>query len=415
MAAERRLVPRPPWQTSAARAEVVSIGSGRHLLAILAFVFGLAVVPHRICERDADAFFDGATEPASALAASVANASTQTLAPSTFATGSTRFDGEWLFGTSMMAAMGFGQMVLAHPETRDENLARMERSLDALLAGPAREFDRAAWGEDALATLTTSHGHGAYLGYAGLALGLHRLLRPASRFAATDDAIVRALAARIEASPVGFIETYPDELYPVDNAAALAAIALHARATRRPPPPALARGLAALRAHGIDAPTGLVVQSIAADGAPRDVPRASGTALASYFLAFVDEALSRTLYETLRAEQLRSVLGFGAVRERPDGASKGDIDSGPVLFGVGVSATGFMIGASRVHGDRDTFAALYATAHLFGAPYDARGTRTYATGGPLGDAILFAMVTAPRDLHLDHATLPPRVPLGKRT
>ena len=50
--------------------------------------------------------------------------------------------------------------------------------------------------------------------------------------------------------------------------------------------------------------------------------------------------------------------------------------------------------------DADAFVALYATAHLFGAPFDEQSTRTFATGGPLGDAILFAMLTAPRSATL---------------
>jgi len=63
---------------------------------------------------------------------------------------------------------------------------------------------------------------------------------------------------------------------------------------------------------------------------------------------------------------------------------------------VGVVAACFALGASRAHGDRQTFTALYATAHLFGTPFDEDGVRTYATGGPIGDAIMFAMLTVPR-------------------
>jgi hypothetical protein len=189
----------------------------------------------------------------------------------------------------------------------------------------------------------------------------------------------------------GFIETYRGETYPVDNAADLAAFALHARATHRAAPPALARGLEALRTKGVDPKTGLLFQSVSGP------PRASGTALAAYFLAFADEALSRSLFQALERSQFRTVLGFGGMMEHPPGHSHGtDIDSGPVVLGFGVSASGFAIGASRAHGDRETFTALYATAHLFGAPFDEDHTRTYATGGPLGDAILFAMLTAPR-------------------
>jgi hypothetical protein len=174
---------------------------------------------------------------------------------------------------------------------------------------------------------------------------------------------------------------------------------VHARATKQAPSPALARGLEAVRTKGIDPATGLLVQAVdVATAAPRDAPRASGTALAAYFLSFADEPTSRALFEALERGQFRTVLGFGGVLEYAAGkrGGRGDVDSGPVFLGFGVSASGFAIGASRAHGDLDTFTALYATAHLFGAPLDEDGVRTYTTGGPIGDAILFAMLTAPR-------------------
>jgi len=380
-------------------------GSPRALVALLAFVLGIATVPHRVCERDAGAWFNGDAARTNALAASVARWTSTDLALATFSTGSRRYDGEWLFGTHMMAAMGFGQIALdpeTQPAVREESILRMERSLDAMLGAGARTFDREAWGIDAIDSAKLAPGakgdtgHVAYLGYAGLALGLHRVLRPNSRFAETDDLVVAVLARRIDASGTGFVETYPGEVYPVDNASALAAIALHARATKRGAPPALTKGLEAIKKHGTDASTGMLIQAVGTtDARPRDDARASGTALAAYFLAFADENTSAALWRALERRQFRTVLGFGAMVEYPDGKGRGDVDSGPVVFGFGVSATGFALGASRVHGDRDVFTALYATTHLFGAPFDDGGERTYATGGPLGDAILFAMLTAP--------------------
>ncbi|MBX3213858.1 MAG: hypothetical protein KF850_17600 [Labilithrix sp.] len=383
-------------------------GSTRALVALLAFVLGFATVPHRVMERDAAKWFEGDAAQTDLLAAGVARwtESPDALAPATFATGSSRFDGEWLFATFMMSAMGFGQVATARTgAARDESVARMERCLDALLEPRVRTFEDQAWGNDALASLDATpgsaedRGHVAYLGYAGLALSLHRTLRPASRFVAREEAIARAIARRIEASPTGFVETYPGEVYPVDNTAALAALALHARATGEPPPPALERGLAAVSRSGVDPATGLLVQAVTVvDASPRDAPRASGTALAAYFLSFADDATSRALFHALEKHQYRTVLGFGGMMEYPPGkrAARGDVDSGPVFLGFGVSASGFALGASRVHGDRETFTALYATAQLFGAPLEQDGTLTYATGGPIGDAILFAMLTAPR-------------------
>jgi hypothetical protein len=388
--------------------------SARALLALLAFVMGLGTVPHRVCEHDAAAYFDGDAARVDALATSVSKWTGEELAPAAFATGSTRFDGEWLFGTYMMAAMGFGQVALASAgddaasvARRAESVARMERCLDAMLSPAARAFDHDAWSLDAFASLdeqpgsARDRGHVAYLGYAGLALGLHRAVVPSSRFAARHDAIAAGLARRFLASPTGFVETYPNEVYPVDNAAALGALALHARATHHAPAPGLARGLGVIRTHAVSRDTGLLAQAVdASTSAPRDPGRGSGSALGAYFLAYADPAMSASLYQAVRRELFRTIIGFGVVLEHPASCDKctgrADIDSGPVVFGFGVSGTVFAIGASRVHDDRDAFASLYATAHLFGAPFDEGGVRTFATGGPLGDAILFAMLTAPR-------------------
>ena len=383
-------------------------GSTRALVALLAFVLGFATVPHRVMERDASRWFDGDPSKTDALAAGLARwtASPEELAPATFSTGSARYDGEWLFATFMMAAMGFGQTALDRDtDARDESIARMETCLDAMLEPRVRSFDTKAWDDDALASLdappgsAADRGHGAYLGYSGVALSLHRILRPSSRFAEREEAIAHALERRILASPTGFVETYPGEVYPVDNTAALAALALHARATNQAPSPALRRGIEALRWNGIDPATGLLFQAVTvAEAAQRDAARASGTALAAYFLSFADELTSSALFRALEKSQFRTVLGFGGMMEFPPGKrnNRADIDSGPVFLGFGVSASGFALGASRAHGDRETFTALYATAQLFGAPLDENGTLTYAMGGPIGDAILFAMLTAPR-------------------
>ena len=393
----------------------------RAFIALLAFVLGLGTIPHRLCERDAAAYFDGETAHVDALARSVSSWTEGELATGSFATGSPRFDGEWLFGTYMMAAMGFGQVALAasagddaDPKSaarRETSIANMERCLDAMLSPAARAFDRDAWSFDALESTKADpgsardRGHVAYLGYAGLALGLHRLVAPGSRFDAVDDAIVAALARRFAASPSGFVETYPGETYPVDNTAALGALALHARATHAATPVGLVRGLEAVRIHGIHEESGLLAQAVdSGTGNARDPGRGSGTALAAYFLAFSDRALSASLYRATRRELFRTVIGFGAILEHPSScetcAGRVDIDSGPVFAGFGVSATGFAIGASRANDDHDAFGSLYATAHLFGAPFDERETRTFATGGPLGDAILFAMLTAPKPAEL---------------
>jgi hypothetical protein len=148
-------------------------------------------------------------------------------------------------------------------------------------------------------------------------------------------------------------------------------------------------------ARYVDPHSGLLYQAAdAATGAPLGPPRGSGTAIAAYSLAFADRALSEHLYAGLRRQAV-NLLGFGMMREYPsDHAGTGDIDSGPVLFGVGVSATGFALAAARLHGDDALFTRLYRTTELFGVPLGDSTSRHFMSGGPLGNAILLAMTTA---------------------
>lgn len=169
-----------------------------------------------------------------------------------------------------------------------------------------------------------------------------------------------------------------------------------ARARGEPVPDVAIRAARAFGREAVDPATGWVVQARAlADGSALDAPRGSGTALSAWFLAPADVSLSDRLYRAHRDDGVRSLLGFGAMREYPsDRFGLGDIDSGPVLLGVGVSATGFALSGARIHGDRRTYRRLFRTAWLFGVPIDTAHGRPFATGGALGNAILLAMLTA---------------------
>jgi hypothetical protein len=371
----------------------------RWALALL--VFGM--VPGWWCRGPAASFFEDDLEMQSAMLRGMAESSAG-VSVASFTTGSALFDGEWLFGTHMMAAMGHGQVALAQPSLRARCKLEMEASLHTLLTPECRDFDRRIWGGDPLGTLdhTKGHHHAAYLGYMNLALALYGYVFEAldPELTAQHLRITESLTRRLEASaPVRLLETYPGQIFPLDNFAVLASISLNARANGAPSPPIVALCLGHWRAAYVNPTNGLLIQSVNGAGVPVDEPRGSGSAFGSYFMSFADSAFSAELYDATRKELLGSMLGFGAMREYPEGFSgTGDIDSGPLAFGYCISATGFSLAASRIHGDAETFAHLYATAHLFGGP-TRRGDRlNWATGGALGDAIMYAMLTAPRSL-----------------
>jgi hypothetical protein len=365
-------------------------------------VAAAAVVPGWWCGREADDFYRGQAARQDPLARTVIAWVERGVTAGDFRTGDERFNGEWLFGTYQMAALGLMQMALEHPDRRAQYLPAAERCLERLLSPEVRAFDAQAWfgpDADALATLGTGTGHAAYLGYLNVALSLHRRIVPDSRFSDWNDRITEALARRVGSSPMGFLQTYPAEIYPVDNAAVGASILLYDRATGADHGRALAAWEEAFRRIGLDPKTGLLYQAVhEGTGKPRDRPRASGTALACYLLGLARHELSTELYAALRRQCFTSQLGFGLVREyaRGEGRSRADIDSGPILFGIGMSATGFSLAGARLHDDPDEYRALYRTAYAVGAPLDRDGRREFVCVGPLGNALLLALLTAPR-------------------
>lgn len=397
------------WPNHPRAATLVGVSPSRARAAVLracvwcgCLGLGAATVPRTVVGRDADAWYVDDRDTALAMADAVAAYVEDGVTTDAFSTGSPRFDGEWVLGTHQMAAIGLAQVVIAHPELRDRYLPVVVIAVERLLDDHTYGFAKSAWGTGPWQSLDRDYGHG-YLGYVGLALGMLRELDPQTRHAAIHDRLVDALVRRMAAHPLGIVETYPGEAYPCDLAAIVGAIAQHDRLTGpdRPAGGARAELVAHManvyRTHWIDGASGYLVQAVAGDGSPRDAPRGSGTALAAFFWSFADPAMAQALDRALLDGGHASVFGFAAIHEYAAGvAGLGDIDSGPVVLGVSVSATGFALSAARRQGNRERFAALFRTAALFGAPVSRDDRTRMLAGGPLGNAILLAMLTARR-------------------
>ncbi len=381
----------------------MSLAAARRLLRVVALLGALLasrLVTPWWCGRDAEAWWKGEPRLALSLADElIAFEDRDDRARS--APPSDRFAGEWALVTHQMTALGLAQLCLAHPEERARLAPEVTRAAAKSFLPEMRGFGTRAWGgEDALSSLDGPHGH-AYLAYAALALGMARSLDPAfpAALARQHDALVAAYERRLLASPTGLIETYPHEAYPTDSAAVAASIAVHGRVTGADHSRVLAKWAELVVARQIDPKSGLVFQRMGAgDGAKHDAPRSSGTALAAYFAGFADRTVAHRLAAGLFRHE-STFWGFGAIHEYAEGFDGyGDVDSGPVLLGVSVSATGFALAPARAFGYRDAFERLYRTTDLFGVPVQAGGRRRFSTGGPIGNALLLALLTSGPEL-----------------
>ena len=76
--------------------------------------------------------------------------------------------------------------------------------------------------------------------------------------------------------------------------------------------------------------------------------------------------------------------GAGALKENVDGSWEGDIDSGPVLFGISTSGTAFGIGCAKAARDGAFLSQMLFTAEFIGSSIDWNGEQALsacASGG----------------------------------
>ena len=115
----------------------------------------------------------------------------------------------------------------------------------------------------------------------------------------------------------------------------------------------------------------------------------------------MDATYARGLYERYQEHFLINRLGIAMFREYPESAAgSAGIDSGPVIWGAGVTATGVGLAASLSNGDFRTAEDIHALAAALGLKYnithDDRHGSQYLFGlVPVGDAFLTWAHTLP--------------------
>lgn len=366
----------------------------RFAAVVLCFIATLAVVPRQLCGAGAARWLADDVDTEDELARAVARSVLSQKEPLFYHTGQLRFDGQSAIAIYQMTLLGLGQLILAHPERREVYLPAMRVAADRLADPRTLAYAASVYGQHGVVRMDPGEGH-AYLGYVNLGLAMLRLIEPETQHAALNDRLTAELSRRVFAAPTGMTETYPGETWPPDVTAVIGSIGLTARATRVDRKAELDAWAERFGKCAVHASGYLVQRSRSGTCIPLDAPRGSGTAVGSYFTSFAHAGLSARLEQGLRQTGRRSLLGFTALREYPDGFDgRGDGNAGPILFGVSVGATGFGIGAARAHRDAELFVGMFRTATLFGLPVSRGDERTFAVGGVLGNALLLAMLTA---------------------
>jgi hypothetical protein len=155
----------------------------------------------------------------------------------------------------------------------------------------------------------------------------------------------------------------------------------------------------------VDPATGLLPHRTEVDtGRSLQGSRATSQSLIQRFWPLVDPAGAPAAYARYRELFVTTTLGFAGIREYPAGADgPGDVDSGPLVLGVSVSATVVTAGTAIGHGDDGLAAALLHEVDVFGVPVEIGVGRRYAFGVvPVGDAFIAWARSTPPGAATDH-------------
>ncbi|MCP4130434.1 MAG: hypothetical protein GY754_05585 [bacterium] len=202
-----------------------------------------------------------------------------------------------------------------------------------------------------------------------------------------EQCILIATALRSGGTP--YLESYSGRVWPVDSFPGMHSIRAYSYIFKEEKyKPLITWWLEKVRER-LDPKTGLVPHR--ADyktGYGIDIARATSQSVLLRFLADIDPVFGHEQYRRYREQFIEYKLGLPGVLEYPRGTpGRGDVDSGPLIAGVSLSATAVTLGTSRLYGDEEVARAIGHAGEAFGLPVEYGGKRVYVFGVlPVGEA-----------------------------
>lgn len=191
----------------------------------------------------------------------------------------------------------------------------------------------------------------------------------------------RLIANVLDSLSSPYPETYKGAAWPADVLPGLVSLKIHDELYPEEFSGVLAQWIFKAR-KTIDKKTGLFPFSIDPyTGFQIESARGSSQSLIIRLLAELDTSFALEQYKIFKSKFVDDIVGLTVIREYPFGIdNNGDIDSGPVIFGAGSSATITTIGTARACGDCKLANALERTVEITGIPNSSNNEKKYLFG-----------------------------------
>lgn len=311
----------------------------------------------------------------------------------------TPFKYEWALVSSSMSAIALTNLAFRYPETRESSLRAVEKLVTHILSPEYRELGLIMWNMDPLKHMDLSPAQAWFTAHAGYVLSAYKYLGGDGSYDSLYTDIHEAAFRTIQESATPYLETYPGETYTADNVALYAALKIYDNLTGNRNDTVFDNYIQFTRERVLDSGTGIIKSYVTDYNSPAYNSRGSWTGWNSFFLPVIDSAFAAQQYDLSEKHFFDTKFGFRIFREYPHGVkARGDIDSGPVLFGGSTSGTAFIIGGAVWQNDYANLSELLKTAEFVGISI-GKEKRHYLLAPLVGDAAILAMITAtPWDL-----------------
>jgi hypothetical protein len=312
-----------------------------------------------------------------------------------------RSNPEWDFMGRTFTVLSLAELSVSDPQTAPANLA----VIDSIIAGTL-ELERQQGPWVFLMSYSKSRpfniqpARSLFIdGEIALMIGARRLVSERHELVAEFQSRIRHCVRRMTGTPSLLAESYPDECWTLDHAAALAALRMSDCLDGTDYRPFCRTWLDLARRERIDTATGLLASTFSQAGALTGGPEGSSIWFTAHCLRLVDTDFAGDQYRRAKHELARTWWGFGWSREWPASRRGGvDIDSGVVIpiLDASPGGSGLALVGAAGFGDRTFLNQLAASLHFAAFPETHDGELRFAASNQVGDAVtLYAFTTGP--------------------
>lgn len=187
-----------------------------------------------------------------------------------------------------------------------------------------------------------------------------------------------------------FLQSYKSQSWPADMLTAMASLSNHDRIFNQKYQKVISNWIQKILVK-TDPQTHLIPHKTNSEtGNTLEGARGSSQSLILRLLYEIDPATAKKQYQIFKPNFITTTFGLPSLREYPKGMhGTGDIDSGPVIFGVSFSGTIVMIGTYAILENHSHAELQYKTVNAFGFGYTDESQKKYLAGYlPVADAFI---------------------------